>query len=64
MVAQVLFATSREAAPPARESVDEFQQQWERVHRRFAARPQPRPFSVAELCRAYEEATGTWVGSD
>jgi hypothetical protein len=46
------------------EGVDEQQEQWDRLQRRLARRPQARKCLVADLCQAYEEATGTWTGCD
>ena len=64
MVAQTVFAECEEQVPQARERMDEGQEQWERVRRRLAPRPQAKRLCIADLCRAYEEATGTWIGCD
>jgi hypothetical protein len=46
------------------DAADSYPELWDRLRRRWAApHPAPRP-PVAELCRAYEEVTGTWVGCD
>ena len=38
--------------------------QWERLRRRWAPRPQDGTPHLADLYRAYEEATGTRIGCD
>jgi hypothetical protein len=43
---------------------DGWQQECNRLHKRLAPRPPAKQLSIAEICRAYEEATGTWVGCD
>jgi hypothetical protein len=39
-------------------------EQWEHLRRRLTPRPEATPHYVAELCRAYEEATETPIGCD
>ena len=43
---------------------DECPEQWARLRKRWAARPQQDKPCGAELRRAYEEATGTLIGCD
>jgi hypothetical protein len=44
--------------------VDRHEEQWEWLRKRLAARLQNKKPSVASLCQAYEEATGTCIGCD
>ncbi len=44
--------------------VEEFPEQWARLRRPWTARPGEDKPCGAELCRAYEEATGTLIGCD
>jgi hypothetical protein len=46
------------------EDIDESQEQWQRLRTRLAARSHEKRFCAADLCRAYEEQTGTWIGCD
>ncbi len=46
------------------EGEDETQEQWEVLRRRLSPPPQRQRVPVAEMYRAYEEATGTLVGCD
>jgi hypothetical protein len=46
------------------EGVDEWCEEWERLHQRLAPRPPEKRLSIADICQAYEEATGTCVGCD
>ncbi len=45
-------------------AVDENRAERDRLHRRLAGPARPPRLSIAELCRAYEEATGCFVGCD
>jgi len=64
MSTQVVFAEAGQKTPRAWAGADEYQEQCERLRRRFAPRPPAKTVSIADLCRAYEEATGTWTGCD
>jgi hypothetical protein len=46
------------------EETGEDLEQWERLRRRWAPRPQDEAPHIADLWRAYEEATGTRIGCD
>jgi hypothetical protein len=46
------------------EEADEFQEQWDLLHRRFGPHPHAPERRLADICRAYEEATGTLTGCD
>lgn len=46
------------------EGADEGPEQWQWLRTRLAVRVQDKKFCPAELCRAYEERTGTWTGCD
>jgi hypothetical protein len=46
------------------ESADEWTEQWDLLRRRLARQPRKEKVPVAEMIRAYEEATGTCVGCD
>lgn len=51
-------------AGPSLVGVDDHREQWECLRRRLAHLPRPAKVPVAEMIRAYEEATGTWIGCD
>jgi hypothetical protein len=53
----VLVVEAKETADPCRE-------QWEYVRRRRSCRARANKVPVREMCRAYEEATGTFIGCD
>jgi hypothetical protein len=46
------------------EEAEEFQEQWDLVHRRFGPHPHVKECCLADICQAYEEATGTMTGCD
>jgi hypothetical protein len=46
------------------EAVDQRRQRHAKGHEFVASLPDREPGSLAEVCRAYEEAAGTWVGCD
>jgi len=46
------------------EEAEEFQEQWDLVHRRFGPHPHAWEHRLADVCQAYEEATGTLTGCD
>jgi hypothetical protein len=46
------------------EGVDEWREEWDRLHKRLAPRPPEKRLCIADICQAYEEATGTCVGCD
>jgi hypothetical protein len=46
------------------EEVEERRELWELVRSRLTHRARPRRVPVAEMCRDYEEATGTCIGCD
>ena len=48
----------------AAEGAEQRPEQWDWLRRRLAARPLAKPHWAAELCQAYEEATGTCIGCD
>jgi hypothetical protein len=54
----------RHILPLAAEEPDEFQDQWDLLHRRLALRPHTADHYIADCCQAYEEATGTLTGCD
>jgi hypothetical protein len=48
----------------AGESRDPRNEQWDWLRRRLAVRLPDKKLCIAELCRAYEETTGTSTGCD
>jgi hypothetical protein len=46
------------------EAVDERRERWESLRRRLSRSPEPKKVPIAEMYRAYEEATGTCLGCD
>jgi hypothetical protein len=46
------------------EAADEYQEQWDLLHRRLTPHPHAKEPCLADVCRAYEEATGTLTGCD
>jgi hypothetical protein len=64
VVAQAQIIAYVEAMRRAAEGADAEQEQWERLRRRLAPRPQSRPHRVADVCREYEEETGVCLGCD
>jgi hypothetical protein len=57
-------STAYEKILRSAQGMDERQQEWNRLHERLAPRPRAKQLCIAEICQAYEEATGTWVGCD
>jgi hypothetical protein len=64
MLAQADVVEYVEEMRRALEGACEYRDGWDRLHRRLAPRPPERRVRIADLCRAYEEATGTWTGCD
>jgi hypothetical protein len=64
MIAQVEITSYVEARWRSGEEAEELQEQWNLVHRRFGAQPHVKECCLADVCRAYEEATGTMTGCD
>jgi hypothetical protein len=48
----------------AEEAADRSPEWWAWLRRRWAVRPSDRTPHLADMCRAYEEATGTCIGCD
>jgi hypothetical protein len=64
MLAKVEMPIYDQAMWQSGEEADEFQEQWDLLRRRFAPRPHVKEPCLADICRAYEEATGTMTGCD
>jgi hypothetical protein len=62
VVAQVEVVVADDSGPEADGTPDG--QQWEWLQRRLAPRLPAHRLCLTELCRAYEEATGTLIGCD
>jgi hypothetical protein len=64
MLAEAQITAFADKMRRALAGTDEFPEQWARLRKRWAARPQENKPSRAELRRAYEEKTGTVIGCD